>query len=361
MVTPALGGVEAYVFNHYKYMDREKFQFDFMTRNPGLKSAPQYQSFRYGVRLLPAAAAQDRERFAACVRKILRDGYDAVHLHTNYWTGYLIEELAVEAGVRRVIVHSHSTFIDDPCDKKREELLLRHEKLKREFPPELATDFWACSRTAADWLFGEQIPRKSIKIMANAIELDRYQFNKQAREAVRAKLGLSGSLVLGTVGRLSYTKNHPFLLEVFARFRETHQNARLLILGDGELGEELEERIREKNLGAAVLLPGWKTNVEDYLQAMDYFLLPSRFEGLPISVLEAVASGLPCIVSAQVTEEIEISSQIQRVPLDISAWISALEKRLDEPVARQDGAEIVRAAGYDVRQQAKVLERLYQA
>ncbi|MCI9297393.1 MAG: glycosyltransferase family 1 protein [Lachnospiraceae bacterium] len=229
------------------------------------------------------------------------------------------------------------------------------------FSTELATDFWACSQFAADWLFGPQIPREKIRILKNAIELERYRFNAEKRSHIRNKLGIENALVLGTAGRLSYQKNQMFLVELFKKFHREHPRSKLIILGDGELRDDLNEQIHRSGLEQAVLMLGWKTDIEVYFQAMDIFLLPSRFEGLGIVALEAAASGLPCIVSDQVPSDVAVSETVRRVPLSISDWGRALEEMIQVRIDRWQGAEIVRAAGYDVQQQAKVLESLYRA
>lgn len=362
LAPPGFGGIDAYIFSHYKYMDQSKFQFSFLTQNRGLAGAEQYQSFRYNVCPLPATAAADRAGFIQYVTEVLRGGYDVFHIHTSYWTGFLLEELAQKAGIKKVIVHSHSTFIDEPDGQKREFLLRQHEKVKRTFLPELATNFWACSQPAADWLFGPQIPQNKIRIMKNAIEVERFQFNSAVRERIRAELGFDDkTLVLGTAGRLSFQKNHAFLVDAFTEFHRLYPHSKLLIIGDGELRSDLERQIRDNHLERDTLLPGWKTNVEEYLQAMDIFLLPSRFEGLGIAAVEAAASGLPCIVSDQVPSEVSFSDNIRHMPLEISVWNDALNQMAQMSVDRRQGIDAVRAAGYDVRQQAKQLEVLYEA
>ena len=359
LASPGIGGIENYIFTHYKYMDRRQFRFDFLTQNSGLKDAEEFKEFEYEVKLLPTTAAKDRRLFTERVRAALRDGYDVLHLHTCYWTGFLIEEIAKEVGIKKVIVHSHSTFIDERDSMKREQLLRRHEEVKRMFSPELATDFWSCSWAAADWLFGPQIPRDRIRIMKNAIELERFQFNARERANVRKQLGLGWELVLGTVGRLSYQKNHAFLIELFQKFHLEHPQSKLLIVGDGELKTTLEEQINRLGLEGAVLLAGWKPDVSSYLSAMDCFLLPSRFEGFPIVAVEAVASGLPCVVSNQVSKDTTFKGKIQHVPLGVSNWLDALTELLQFPANRAEGTIFVKEAGYDIGQQAKVLEKLY--
>lgn len=360
LVSPDFGGIESYVFSHYQYMNRQKIHFDFLTQNRVLEGAEQYRQFQYHVHLLHQTANQDRDLFVRQMRELLSSGYDVLHLNNCFWTGFLLEELAKEAGIRKVIVHSHASFIDEPDDEKRAQLLRRHEEVKRAFTPDLATDFWACSWKAADWLFGPQISRDQIRIMKNAIEIEKYQFDSRKRERVREELGVGDAMVLGTTGRLAYSKNQSFLIDVFADFYRSHPNSRLMILGDGELRGELEEQIRKSGLENVVLLLGWKNNAEDYLQAMDVFLLPSRFEGLGIAVIEAAAAGLPCLVSDQVPEDAAVTEHVRHLPLEIPAWTAALEEASQLRLDRRDGAGAVRAAGYDIRRQAKVLEALYE-
>lgn len=359
LASPKLGGIEAYIFNHYKYMNQKEFQFDFMTQNADLRNADEYRDFQFNVKLLPTTAAKDPESFANRVREILLEGYDVLHLHTCYWTGFRIEEIAKEVGIKRVIVHSHSTFIDEPNPEKRQMLFARHEEVKKDFSQDLATDFWACSAKAADWLFGPQIPGNQIRIMKNAIEVDRFQFNPQKRRQIRTDLGFQDNFILGTVGRLTFSKNQEFLIDLFFEFRKTHPNARLLIIGDGELRQALERQIYERDLKDDVLLLGWKTNVEDYLSTMDMFLLPSRFEGNPISLIEATASGLSVVAADTVTEEAVLTKTVQRVPVDIAQWNLAITQLASVESNREDGIEAVRGSGYDVKQQAKILEAMY--
>jgi len=360
LVSKTFGGIESYVFGCYRHINRDRFQFDFLTQNPRLKDAEQYNDLPYQVHLLRTTAAQGKDRFARQIREILENGkYDILHLHTSYWTGFLIEEIAKDVGIQKIIVHSHNSSVEENDDQKRPLLLQRHEELKKAFTPDLATDFWACSQLAADWLFGPQIPREKIKIMKNGIEVSTYRFDPRKRAAIRTTLSVQDTFVLGTVGRLSYQKNQEFLIDLFEEFYRKYSNSKLLLLGDGERRKQIELRIQEKHLESSVILLGWKNNVADYLQAMDCFLLPSRFEGLPISILEATASGIPCICSDRVSEEIEISQRIKRIPLEIPLWVSALEDVREASFNRKDGVEIVQAAGYDIRQQAKVIEKLY--
>ena len=362
LLTPGFGGIDAYVFSHYKYMDQAKFQFDFLTRNRMLECAEQYQGCHYKVHLLPTTADLDREQFVQCVKEAISNPYDVFHIHTSFWTGFLLEELAKEAGIKKVIVHAHSTFIDESDPQKRDQLMRQHREIKEVFSPELATDFWACSRLAAEWLFGPRISRKEIRIMKNAIELERFRFDQITRNMVRAELGFDqNTIVLGTAGRMAFQKNHAFLIDMFSEFHKKHPESKLIILGGGELQIDIERQIQDNNLEQDVFLLGWRTDIENYLSAMDVFVLPSKFEGFPVSLVEAAASGLPCVISDQISSEAVFMENIWRIPLSVPVWKGVLEEAIQIHIDRQMAIDIVRENGFDVKRQAKELELLYEA
>lgn len=358
------GGVHSFLFNYYKYMDRREFQFDLLSRSSHLTVPDAYAGCRCGMVELPPKACPEREKRERLIR-IMGSGYDALHLHTSSWggRGFYLEEIAGEVGIPRVIVHSHSTNIADLNldESTRQARYQRHQELKTQFREDMATDFWACSGLAADWLFGSQIPRDRIRIIKNAIDVERYRFSPERRERVRSALGIGESPLLGTVGGFTYLKNPEFLIDLFAGLHREHKDAKLLMVGDGELRPAMEKRIADQGLTGSVIMPGWTADVENYLCAMDCFLFPSRFEGFGIAPLEALAAGLPCVVSEAIPEELEFTERLRRMLLDRFRWAAAVEEmlRMGKSIDRRTGADVVRAAGYDVRLQAQVLERLY--
>ena len=259
------GGIGSYIFGHYRYMNQERFQFDFLTRDKELEYAPEYSDFSYKVHLLPCTAGENQALFASQIEQILDEGYDILHLHTSFWTGFLLEEIAMRKGIRKVIVHAHSSYVEEKNPEKRELLLKRHWKLKEDFSEKYATDLCACSKLAADWLFGPQIPRSRIRIMKNAIETEKYRFNQEAREQIRKSLGLEKKIVLGTVGRSSYSKNHEFLIKLIAALKKERQDVCLLIVGSGNLEQELKRMIKEENLGGGA---GYTCRMESRYQRL---------------------------------------------------------------------------------------------
>lgn len=352
-------GVYHYIFNHMRHMDMRKYQFAFLTKGAEeLQLTDEYRQYGFSVYTLHNRQRDSREGLRQEVEYVLSQGYDAIHLHTSSWRGFLIEEIAMEMGVGKVIVHSHSTGIDVADGREREKQIEEHEWYKSQFSMEYATDVCACSSLAADWLFGPAIPREQVRILPNAIDVSRYHFRPGKRQEIRVRLNLENRIVIGNVGRYSYQKNQEFLIRAFAKAYAHNHSLFLLCLGEGELLKELRALVRRLGIGNSVLCLEWNNHVEDYLQAMDVFCLPSRFEGLPISAIEAQAAGLRCLISEHVTKEVRITDLVTFLPLKEECWVEELAgSRIDMHRDRQD--EKIAGAGYDIRLAAGRLEELY--
>ena len=198
-------GVYRYIFNHMRYMEMGKYEFAFLTKGAEeLRRTEEYRQYGFQVHTLHNRQRDSREGLRSEIIRVLCQGYDVIHLHTSSWRGFLIEETAMEMGIRKVIVHSHSTGIDVADGAEREKQLREHERYKKQFTMEYATDVCACSGLAADWLFGPGIPREVIRILPNAIDVGKYRFCPEIREKIRRRLNLEKRIVIGNVGRYSY-------------------------------------------------------------------------------------------------------------------------------------------------------------
>lgn len=352
-------GVYRYIFNHMQYMDMEKYQFAFLTKAADeLKLTKEYQQYGFTVHMLQNRQRDSREGLRREVVHVLDQGYDVIHLHTSSWRGFLIEQIAMEMRIRKVIVHSHSTGIDITDHVERDKQIKEHESYKEQFTMQYATDVCACSALAADWLFGAGIPKAQVWILPNAIDVGKYRFDLWKRQKVRAFLHLENRIIIGNVGRYSYQKNQKFLIRAFAQAHFRNGALFLLCLGEGDLLEELKVLIKELSVEDSVLCLEWQEHVEDYLQAMDVFCLPSRFEGLPISAIEAQAAGVKCLISDCVTKEVRVTDLVKFLPLEESCWAEELAACKTD-VRRDWQDDKIAKAGFDIRFAAKRLEELY--
>lgn len=360
-IAASKGGITQYVLKNWKYIDKSRFQFDFATMSKELDFAAELEKEGCRVYYISCYAEENERRFIDEFREILRKGeYDIVHLHTKQWKSFNVEKLAREAGIKKIIVHSHSTGIDTIDEDKRKAEILLHDKMKNELTEDIATDFWACSQKAAEFLFGNKIPKERIKIMNNAIELEQFRYNKMVREETRKELGIEDKFVVGHIGRFAYQKNHEFLIEMFAELCKKEENAVLLLVGDGELRDAMQKKVVDLGIESKVIFAGKRDDVCKLLQAMDIFCFPSRFEGLPISLIEVQAADLLCLYSNTITDEIELTDKIFCLPLNKDVWLEKILNLKNKAYKnRKDRMSEMMKKGYDIKVQIKNIEKEY--
>ena len=355
------GGRTQYILNNWKNINKKEFQFDFVTFSSYLDFAEELKKQGCKIFYLSCYPEQNKELFHEEFGKILENGYDTIHIHTSYWVGTMVEEKAREYNIKQIIIHSHSTGLSKVSTKKEYiSGLKKHYEIRDCLNEDIATDFLACSDKAADWIFGNSIPKNRIKILHNAIDAKRFTFSEGRRKEIRNRLDIAGNFVLGHIGRMVYAKNHEFLVDLLSYVYPKIPEVVLVLVGDGELREKIEQQVKETDLQNKVLFLGKRDDVEDILQAIDVFLLPSRFEGLPISAIEAQATGLPCILSDLVTEEVKITALVNHEPLIISRWVERIMSIYAQgTVERKSMHAEVERAGFDMKDYVQELEQIY--
>ena len=228
----------------------------------------------------------------------------------------------------------------------------------------------ACSSEAADFAFGSFLKgKKEVVFVPNGIDTQRFRLVLEQRQKVRADLGLKDHFVIGNVGRMCPQKNQSFLLEVFAHVVQAYPNSRLLLVGEGEERDHLKAQMEQRKLGEYVIFCGVSSQVETLLWAMDLFVLPSRFEGLPVSVVEAQAAGVPVLCSDAVSKRAKVTDLVQFLSLQAGAnvWAEKILAMREEIQGdggrlekRSDRADQVRAAGFDKSAVVRQMEQIYE-
>lgn len=282
---------------------------------------------------------------------IKKNRYDILHAHGNSAT-LAVEMLAGFLGGCKIrIAHSHNSS----CEHKVFNMLLK--PLFRLF----YTEAFACSKEAGKWLFGN----KDFKIIPNGIEVEKYRFNNQKRKKYRELLNIDEDCIaLGNVAAFVEKKNHRFIVDVFSDLLKSNNKYKMYLFGiEGESLNKVKKQINKLNLNNNIFIMGTKDNINDYLQAMDIMLLPSIYEGFPISVIEWQACGLPCILSKNITQDTDIIGNVYYLPIDkgIEPWKNKiLEMKIDEK--RRDFYSIKRIfieRGFDIKNNAEFLRNLY--
>lgn len=343
-------GLETMLMNYYRNIDRTKIQFDFLTHRPG-KSDYDDEILSLGgkVYYAPRLYPQNYPAYFKYMKKFFAEHpeYQIVHSHIDSMS-YLPLLAAKKAGVLVRIAHSHNTSID----KDFKYILKQYFRKKI---TKAANYYCACGQEAGEFLF----PGKEFTFIPNAIEVDKFLYNKEVRDKKRKDLGLANEFVVGHVGRLSYQKNHELLIRIFDELHKKDANTVLLLIGVGEKEDEIRKQVHELNLDECVRFLGNRDDVNELYQAMDVFVMPSLFEGIPVVGVEAQFAGLPCVFSNKVPVEVKFSSKTQFVGLDskLEDWIKAIEKY--KGTEKNIAAEDLENSQYDIKKAYAILQNYY--
>lgn len=358
------GGAETAIMNLYRQIDRDQIQFDFAVRTT--RPAFYDEEIRaLGGRLfhLPWFAGNPLSIFGyrRALDRILRNEgpFIALHTHFGLHSGYILP-VGRKAGMQLRIAHSHSAASDKESFLRTIWGAVMRRNIRMH-----ATHILACSSLAARWLYGSRWPHdERVLLFPNAIELDEYADLGDDRTRWRKALGLplEGPLI-GHVGRFDPVKNHAFLVEVFAAFRQRCSRTKLILVGEGELQEDVVRQVEAAGVEDAVYFMGARSDVPQILAALDLFMLPSHHEGLGIVLIEAQAAGVPCLCSDAVSGEVDLGLDLvhrEKLASGVETWVQQIMMLLDvEPVGWEKRKCALRNGGYDVKRSVQSLEELY--
>lgn len=344
------GGLETMIMNYYRNIDRNVIQFDFLVHREYEADYDQEIGLMGGEIYRISALNPFSISYRKELNRFFKEHpeYQIIHVHQDCLSSIILKA-ASKNGVRVRIAHSHNIS----QDKNLKYIIKMYY---RQFIPKYATDLMACGKQAGEWMFSGA----NFQIVSNAINSTDYIYNQGIREKIRKKLNLKqDDLIIGHVGRFSPPKNHQFLVEVFYALCEK-MNAKLLLVGDGDLKEFTVEQIERLNLNDKVIFTGVRTDVNELLQAMDVFVFPSIYEGLPVTMVEAQAAGLPCVISTNIPQEcVLIPELVQRLNLTDAKeeWVNAILKLTT--LKRKNTSESIKESGFDIKEAAKQLENFY--
>lgn len=268
---------------------------------------------------IPSPGENYRAYLRALEQLMRKYPYTAVHAHTMFNAGWVMWQ-AKRRGVPVRVAHSHSALDTQGGWKTK-----AYEHAMRGLILSCATDLVACGEKAGIRLFGERAYRSRGKLILNGIDIRSFRFDRDARDSIRGQYGLADSFVIGHVGHLAGVKNQAYLLELMPRILARKPNAKLLLLGEGPDRPMLEGKIAALGLENSVILTGNVMNVADYLSAMDVFAFPSLYEGMPLSIIEVQANGLPCVISTGVPRDVYLTDLIRPVSLEEpETWIEEI-------------------------------------
>ncbi|MCY9185464.1 MULTISPECIES: glycosyltransferase family 1 protein [Bacillus] len=358
------GGAETMVMNLYRKMDRSKVQFDFLTyRNDPCAYDEEILSLGGRLFYVPSIGQSNPLTFVKNVRNTIKENgpFSAVHAHTDFQTGF-IALAARLAGVQVRVCHSHNTSWKTGFNWKDRLQLMVFRRLILAY----ATELCACGEDAGRFLFGRSnMERKRVHLLPNGIDLDLFSPAGQAADDEKKARGIaSDRLIIGHVARFHEVKNHAFLLKLAVHLKKRGVRFQMVLAGDGPLREQMGEEARRLNLLSDVLFLGTEEHIHELMRTFDVFVMPSLYEGLPVVLVEAQASGLPCIISDTITEKVDTGlGLVKRVslskPMDIWAETIVRAAAAGRP-KRELVKDTLAKLGYDARRNVGALMNLYQ-
>lgn len=345
-------GLETMLMNYYRNIDRTKIQFDFLVHRDE-KGDYDDEIMSLGGRIyhlrpisLKSMLTYQRQ-LAEFFQK--HSEYRVVHSHLDALSALPLSA-AKKAGIPMRIAHSHTSNFD-----KDAKIIIRY--IAKLFIRRYATDFLGCSEAAVHFMFGNKLP--NYMVVNNAIDPAKFRYSPSTRRKIRSQFKLEGRFVIGHVGRFNYPKNHEFLIDIFKEVHDRSPFSLLMLVGSGEGEDTIKEKVHELGLDDSVEFLGLRTDIPDLMQAMDVFVMPSRYEGLPVVSVEAQTSGLPCIFSDVVTAELDVTKNCLFLSLDASlnVWANSILEYIN--YGRTDTLAKIRWHGYDVGLEAEKLSNLY--
>lgn len=346
------GGVESVIYNYFSHMDLSKFEVHIIGHGIKVQAcADRFTDMGFVIHNITPKSVSFLRSLSEMKNIFQKYRFDVIHAHLTEWAcvPMLIGWLC---GVKVRINHSH--MAEEPygiVNKIYYGVRLFLGKL-------FATDYFACGEDAGRYLFGNHaVDSGKVTILPNAIDFKSFHFDLSVRNEIRSKLKLNDStVVIGHVGRFFEQKNHKFLIEIFRDYHKQNHDSILLLFGDGELKHETEIQVKSYDLGDSVRFMGVQQNMSDWYKAMDIFVLPSLYEGLPVVGVEAQAIGLPCLFSDQITREIAISSGVEFLPINTGTdrWVDAIHS-----CGLNNSAPVVDMDRYDITKRANFLQEFY--
>ncbi|OUO52401.1 hypothetical protein B5F77_08615 [Parabacteroides sp. An277] len=350
-----IGGVQTFIVNYAPYLMRNGIRLNIAVQVDHEEIYDKYLE-SIGCRIFHITSLnKSKIRFMKDIYHLLNQHPEIkiIHSHQNFSNVYALLAAKIQ-GTKIRISHSHSNIKASSLSRK----VMR--KLLQWILPYYATDYWGCSMEAAQWLFGKYANSNRCFVINNAINLNLYAYNEDTRNILRKEMNLEGKIVWVQVGSLSSNKNQTFSIHLFQKFHAKYPDSFFLLCGDGQIKGQLTKIIEEKGLTNCVRLLGNVTNVNEILNACDLFIMPSLFEGLGLSAIEAQASGLPCVVSSAIPDDALINNNIIKCHTwNEDEWLKAIENVYSLHTNREDAFITIQQAGYDVKIEADKLASKY--
>lgn len=351
------GGAENMIMNLYRNIDRDKIQFDFLVHtNEKCFFDDEIEKLGGKIYRVPYYNMLNYSSYKKALNDFFKSHPEIAIVHGHLGScAYIYLKVAKKYGCR-TIAHSHNSK-PDKINAKNTLYKLFSIKTRS-----VADYFIGCSIKAGQYRYGKKIVNSDrFTVLKNAIDTPKFAYDEKTRSEVRNEFNLTDNYIIGHIGRFNTVKNHTFLIDILAELVKKDNRVVAMLVGGGDLQPQIEEKVKKLNLRDNVIFTGVRSDANRLLQAMDCFVFPSLYEGLPVTLIEAQAAGLPCIVSDVITKEVQITEQVKYLPLDDpKKWCDAIAKEKAN-IIRLNSTEIISESGYDIHDTAEWLTDFYRS
>lgn len=337
------GGAETFIMKIARSLPADEYQIDFLVSKDGGCYTEEVLSRGGYVHKIPERHQDPMGAFMGIRKTVREHGYEYVLKLGTSPVAVLDLIFAKLGGAKRVCLRSCNAPTNVPLKNRCINAILRP------LLNAVADEKIAPSMLAAEFTFGKKTAHKAAHLLNNGVDLSVFHYDEAGRKKIRTEFGLENKLVVGHIGRFFPQKNHPYLLKIFSAIHKINPNAVLLLVGTGKQESDVRALVKELKLEQNVIFAGLRFDIPQVLSAMDVFVFPSLHEGMPNTVIEAQATGLPCVIADTITEDADITGLVQYLPLSKTPedWAqAALEAVSDE---RKDTAPAFISSGYDIQ------------
>lgn len=355
-----VGGFDIVATNLQKNLDKDKFECTYCLRGEEV-GVLEDEVIASGAKIIhqPNNTKNYFKSYFYYKKLFKENHYDIVHSHLMFYSG-IVMRAAYKAGIKKRVPHSHMT---NPCIQNRSTLKKliadMYSFVMKRWLVKYSTDLVACGPEAGEYLYGKKNFAKKGVLLNNGTYISKFEFNQDKRNEIRKEFDFDNCIVLGHIGRLNYVKNHKFLLDVFFEFQKLYSNSKLLIVGDGEERDAIEKKIKDLGIEDKVVITGIRHDVDKLAMAMDVFVFPSLYEGFPMTLVEAQATKLPCLISDTVSKSAKLIAQTQYLSLNDSTELWAKKAYELSQINRDDIDISTLKEDFDIKSVAKKLEEIY--
>lgn len=357
------GGLETFLMNVYRNIDRNRVQFDFLiTRQKEGFFDNEIRKLGGKIYYIPSMEKVGVFKYNLILLNFFKENnYNIIHCHRNMLSGVYLKQ-ARKAKIPIRICHSHSTKLVE--EKNLKGLIKYITKIYfKQFINSNATHFFACGEKAGEWLYGLNLEKEKIQIVKNGVNINHFIYNENFRIQKRKELNISDDILLiGHVGRFDIPKNHNFIVDIIANMKDEFTNYRFAFVGEGILQDSIKNKIKNLDLWNNVLFLGGRSDINELMMAFDILILPSLFEGVPITLIEAQVSGLNIIASDKVPQEVDLGMNLIDFE-EINNTCNWIKKILDFNTMNDKDRTInkdkIQKSGYDIKQTVQFLQEFY--